>query len=50
MRQADAIAGNWLALSLGLVVSTIATLAVTALVFRWAQRRFGGPGTGEDAA
>ena len=42
MRQADAIAGNWLALSLGLIVSTVATLAVTALVFRWAQRRFGG--------
>ena len=41
MRQADAIAGNWLALSLGLIVSTVATLAVTALVFRWAQRRFG---------
>ncbi len=46
MRQADVIAGNWLALSLGLIVSTIATLAVTALVFRWAQRRFGG--TGDD--
>ena len=42
MRQADAIAGNWLALSLGLIVSTVATLAVTALVFQWAQRRFGG--------
>lgn len=44
MRQVDAIAGNWLALSLGLIVSTVATLAVTALVFRWAQRRFGGAG------
>ena len=42
MRQVDAIAGNWLALSLALVVSTAATMAVTALVFRWAQRRFGG--------
>lgn len=42
MRQADAIAGNWLALSAGLIVSTVATLAVTALTFRWAQRRFGG--------
>ena len=46
MRQADVIASNWLALSLGLIVSTAATLAVTAVVFRWAQRRFGG--TGED--
>ena len=44
MRQADAIAANWLALSLGLIVSTVATLAVTALVFQWAQRRFGGAG------
>ena len=35
-------ADNWLALSVGLVVSTSATLAVTALVFRWAQKRFGG--------
>ena len=42
MRQTDAIAGNWLALSAGLIVSTVATLAVTALVFQWAQRRFGG--------
>jgi holin-like protein len=49
MRQADAIANNWLALSLGLVVSTIATLAVTALVFRWAQRRFGGADDGGEA-
>lgn len=49
MQQADTIAGNWLALSLGLVVSTVATLAVTALVFRWAQRRFGGPDDGEEA-
>lgn len=48
MRQVDTITGNWLALSLGLVVSTIATLAVTALVFRWAQRRFGGPDGGGD--
>ena len=42
IRQTDAIAGNWLALSLGLIVSTVATLAVTALAFHWAQRRFGG--------
>ena len=41
MRQADAIAANWLALSAALIVSTVATLAVTALAFRWAQRRFG---------
>ena len=43
MRQVDTITGNWLALSLGLLISTAATLAVTALVFVWAQRRFGGP-------
>ncbi len=49
MRQADAIAGNWLALSLGLIVSTVATMVVTALVFQWAQRRFGG-GEGEGGA
>ena len=42
MRQVDTITGNWLALSLGLIISTAATLAVTALVFVWAQRRFGG--------
>ncbi len=50
MRQADAIAGNWLALSLGLIVSTAATLAVTALVFRWAQRRFGDTGGNGEAS
>ncbi len=49
MRQADAIAGNWLALSAGLIVSTVATLAVTALTFRWAQRRFGRPPGGGEA-
>ncbi|MBZ0227096.1 MAG: CidA/LrgA family protein [Bauldia sp.] len=41
IRQADALADNWLALSVALVVSTMATLAVTALTFRWAQKRFG---------
>lgn len=48
MRQTDAIAGNWLALSLGVIVSTVATLTVTALAFRWAQRRFGAADDGED--
>jgi holin-like protein len=42
IRQADILAANWLALSVALVVSTLATLTVTALAFRWAQRRFGG--------
>lgn len=48
MRQADVLANNWLALSAALAVSTLATLAVTALAFRWAQARFGGapPDTG----
>ncbi len=41
IRQADVLAENWLALSLALVVSTLATLAVTALAFRWAHKRFG---------
>ncbi len=49
IRQANALADNWLALSLALIVSTTATLAVTALVFRWAQRRFGGTGESGDA-
>ena len=49
IRQADVLTGNWLALSLGLIVSTVATLAVTALVFRWAHRRFGGSNHSEDA-
>ncbi|MCB1494881.1 MAG: CidA/LrgA family protein [Bauldia sp.] len=42
IRQADVLAENWLALAIALVVSTLATLAVTALTFRWAQKRFGG--------
>ncbi len=47
MRQAGVLADNWLALALALVVSTAATLAVTALVFRWAERRFGKAGIEE---
>ena len=43
IRQVDVLAGNWLSLSVALVVSTLATLAVTALTFRWAQKRFGDP-------
>ena len=43
VRQVHVLAGNWLAISLALVVSTAATLAVTALVFRWAHNRFGPP-------
>jgi holin-like protein len=43
IRQADVLAENWLALALALVISTLATLAVTALAFRWAQKQFGGP-------
>jgi holin-like protein len=39
--QAGAIAEYWLAIAVSLLVSTVATLAVTALVFRWAARRFG---------
>ena len=38
----DVDCGDWLALSVGLIVSTFATLSVTALIFQWAQRRFGG--------
>jgi holin-like protein len=43
IRQVHVLAGNWLAISLALLVSTAATLAVTALVFRWAHRHFGPP-------
>jgi len=43
MGQTSLLADNWLALATALVVSTLATLAVTVLVFRWAQRQFGEP-------
>lgn len=43
IRQAEVLAENWLALALALVVSTVSTLAITALAFRWAQKRFGDP-------
>jgi len=49
IRQADVLADNWLALSVALIVSSAATLAVTALVFRWAHRRFGGFEDGGEA-
>jgi len=39
--QAGATAEYWLAIVVALLVSTAATLAVTALVFRWAAQRFG---------
>ena len=42
------LAAYWLALSVALVVSTMATLAVTALTFRFVQKRLGRP-DGEDA-
>ncbi|HMN86219.1 MAG TPA: CidA/LrgA family protein [Bauldia sp.] len=41
IRQADVLAEYWLALSVALVVSTLATLAVTALTFRFVQKRLG---------
>lgn len=49
MRQADVLVDNWVALTAALVLSTMATLAVTALVFRWAQNRFGGAENEESA-
>ena len=49
IRQAGVLAEYWLALSLALVVSSVATLTVTALVFRFAQARFGAPGSDEEA-
>ena len=49
IRQIDVLAGNWLTLSVALVVSTLATLAVTALTFSWAQKRFGQHAGGESS-
>ena len=45
IREWGVIADYWLALALSLVVSTVATLVVTVLVFDWANRRFGRPET-----
>ena len=41
VRQWGVIADYWFALSIALLVSTAATIAVTALVFDWASRRLG---------
>jgi holin-like protein len=41
VREAGVLADYWLALSLALVVSTAATIAVTVIVFDWANRAFG---------
>jgi holin-like protein len=41
IREAGVLADYWLALSLALVVSTVLTMAVAALVFDWASRTFG---------
>ena len=41
INQAHVLADYWLALSVALVVSTMATLAVTALTFRFVQKRLG---------
>jgi holin-like protein len=41
IREAAVLVDYWLALSVALIISTAATMAVTALVFDWANRRFG---------
>jgi holin-like protein len=41
IREAGVLAGYWLTLSVALLVSTAATMAVTVLVFDWTSRRFG---------
>jgi len=41
INQAHVLADYWLALSVALIVSTLATLAVTALTFRFVQNRLG---------
>jgi holin-like protein len=43
IRQWAVVADYWLALSVALILSTAATIAVTAIVFDWASRRFGPP-------
>ena len=45
VRQWGVLADYWLALSVALIVSTAATIAVTAWVFDWASRRFGAMGS-----
>jgi holin-like protein len=42
IRQWGVLTDYWLALSVSLLVSTAAPIAVTVLVFDWARRRFGG--------
>ncbi len=44
IRQWGVLTDYWLALTAALLISTAATIAVTALVFDWASRRFGGQG------
>jgi holin-like protein len=41
IREAVVLADYWLALSLALLLSTVLTMAVTALVFAWASGMFG---------
>ena len=45
VRQWGVLADYWPALSVALIVSTVATIAVTAWVFDWASRRFGAMGS-----
>lgn len=42
IRQGGVLADYWVGVLVALVVSAVLTLTVTALVFRWAERRFGG--------
>jgi holin-like protein len=49
INQARVLADYWLPLSVALVVSTLATLAVTALTFRFVQKRLGGTDRGDAA-
>ena len=41
IREWGVLADYWLALAVALIVSTLATLIVTVLVFDWASRTFG---------
>jgi holin-like protein len=41
IRQGDVLADYWVGVLVALAVSAVLTLTVTALVFRWAERRFG---------
>ena len=42
MEEGPLLARHGLAIVVAMVISTVATIAVTALVFSWAVRRFGG--------